>query len=279
MFSVIIPLYNKELSIINTIESVLSQTFQDFEIVIVNDGSTDDSGKIVKTMSDPRIRLINQSNQGVSAARNKGIKEAKNEWIALLDGDDLWEKNHLEEIMRMMNKLPSSSKRKVYATSFEYSNKLNRKSPSSYSEIFEVNNYFKIARRETIIWTSIVVIHKSCFNKVGFFNESLNRGEDVDLWARLGKEYTIVKSSEITAIYRIEAENRSNSSFDIEKSFLYNHDFSSATSRDEEEYYKSRLSSTIRGFILAGKYRDCIRLVSRHYKHIAILDLLKIKSL
>lgn len=277
MFSVIIPLYNKELSISNTIKSVLEQSIQDFEVIVVNDGSKDNSKKVVKEINDPRIRLINQHNQGVSAARNTGIKEAKNEWIALLDGDDIWEKDHLEEVLRMMRKLPPSDKRKVYVTSFEYSNKLS--SNNNSSEIFEIKNYFKVARRKTIIWTSIVVIHRSCFNEVGFFNEALNRGEDLDLWARLAKQYIIVKSSKITATYRIEAENRSTSSFDIEKSFLYNHDFSSAGSVDEAKYYQSRLSSSIRGSILEGRYRDCMQLVRKHYRHISLLDLFKIKPL
>lgn len=80
MFSVVIPLYNKELSIKNTIESVLKQTFQDFEILVVNDGSTDNSAEIVEQIDDSRIRLIHQANQGVSAARNKGIEKAKFEY-------------------------------------------------------------------------------------------------------------------------------------------------------------------------------------------------------
>lgn len=281
MFSVIIPLYNKELSIGNTIKSVLNQTYQDFEIVIVNDGSTDSSENVVKKMSesDPRIRLINQSNQGVSAARNRGIEEANEEWIALLDGDDLWESNHLEEVLSMMKKLPPSNKRKVYATSFKYSNSLNSEINSNYSKIYEIDNYFKVARHETIIWTSIVVIHKSCFEGIGYFNKSLNRGEDLDLWARLARKYNIVKSAKVTAIYRIEAENRSTSSFNIEKSFLYNHDFSSAETIEEARYYQARLSSSIRGSILEGRYKDCMRLLRKHYKHISPLDLFKIKPL
>jgi len=91
MFSVVIPLYNKERSVKNTIESVLNQTFQDFEVIVVNDGSTDNSLEVVKSFNDERIRIINQKNSGVSSARNRGIKEAKYEWIAFLDADDLWE--------------------------------------------------------------------------------------------------------------------------------------------------------------------------------------------
>ena len=93
MFSVVIPLYNKELSIINTIQSVLDQTFQNFEIVVVNDGSTDRSVEMVEQFNDPRIRIINKSNGGVSSARNRGIQEAKYELVAFLDADDFWEQN------------------------------------------------------------------------------------------------------------------------------------------------------------------------------------------
>ena len=89
MFSIIIPLYNKELSVGNTIHSVLNQRFQDFEVLVVNDGSTDNSAKAVEKINDARIRLITQTNVGVSAARNRGITEAKFEWIAFLDSDDL----------------------------------------------------------------------------------------------------------------------------------------------------------------------------------------------
>ena len=111
MFSVVIPLYNKEESIFNTIKSVLKQSCQNFEIIVVNDGSTDRSVDAVKAINDERIRLIHQENQGVSAARNRGINESRYEWIAFLDGDDLWESNHLEEIVKMMNTFPNE---KVY---------------------------------------------------------------------------------------------------------------------------------------------------------------------
>src|SRR5690606_27197086 len=95
MFSIVIPLYNKELSVGNTIHSVLNKRFQDFEVLLVNDGSTDNSANAVEKINDARIRLITQTNLGVSAARNRGITEAKFEWIAFLVSDDLWLENHL----------------------------------------------------------------------------------------------------------------------------------------------------------------------------------------
>ena len=90
MISIVIPLYNKEQQIGKTLESVFAQSFQDYEVVIVNDGSTDKSVEIVEGMADKRIRLINQKNSGVSAARNKGIQESRGEYIAFLDADDEW---------------------------------------------------------------------------------------------------------------------------------------------------------------------------------------------
>src|SRR5690554_6433425 len=205
MFSVVIPLYNKELSITNTAQSVLDQTYQNFEIVIINDGSTDSSIKAVEAINDNRIRLIHQENQGVSAARNRGIKEAKYEWIAFLDGDDLWEPNHLEEITKMMNLYPEE---KVFVTSFVYSDNRQMFKQPRATPIFKIANYFKEAIKENLMWKSIVVVNKECIAKVGEFNEKLNRGEDLDLWARLAREYAITKAqfSQLSIGLRLKIE-------------------------------------------------------------------------
>ena len=98
MISVVIPLYNKEKQIARTLQTVLNQTYQNFEIVIVNDGSTDGSVDEVLRISDSRIRLVSQENGGVSAARNRGIDEAKGEYIAFLDADDLYCPELIENI-------------------------------------------------------------------------------------------------------------------------------------------------------------------------------------
>src|SRR5690606_39502546 len=157
MISVVIPLYNKELRIANTIYSALSQTFKDFEIVVVDDGSKDNSVNEVKKIYDARIRIISQKNKGVSAARNKGVKEAKYKWIAFLDGDDLWKENHLVEILKMMDKYPD---RNVYVTSFEYSDgRYMYKLPRNV-EIFKIDNYFKESLKEYLICTDVIVINK-----------------------------------------------------------------------------------------------------------------------
>ena len=117
MISVVIPLYNKEKQIKRTLQSVLTQTFQDFEIVIVNDGSTDNSTIEVEKIKDSRIRLIHQENAGVSAARNKGIEEAKYELIALLDADDEWKNKYLEVQYDLYKKYPKCD---IFACNYEF---------------------------------------------------------------------------------------------------------------------------------------------------------------
>lgn len=270
MISVVIPLYNKQESIINTIESVLNQTFQKFEIIVVDDGSTDESATKVRNIQDPRIRLISQNNQGVSAARNKGIKEAKYEWIAFLDGDDLWKKNHLEEITKMMNIYPDD---KVFVTSFEYSDNRNLFKNERKNSIYRIETYFKEAVKEILIWTSIIVINKHCFNEAGLFKEYLKRGEDVDLWARLAKRFGIIKSSKVTATYRIDAENRTTLSTDLKSTHIYYFDFKIISNTDEFNYYRFVLFSQMYAY-LKGFHFKCFFELLFKYKEIKLFDFL-----
>lgn len=261
MFSVVIPLYNKELSIANTIQSVLDQTFQDFEIVVVNDGSTDRSAEIVEQINDPRIRLIHQKNQGVSAARNTGIREAKHEWIAFLDGDDLWEKEHLEEVVKMMQICPNE---KVYVTSYEYSDGRPMFKHERDTNIFKIDNYFKEALKESLIWTSIVVVNKSCIDKVGGFNVILSRGEDLDLWARLAREYDIVKSSKVTAVYRIEdGYSLSKGKSNYNQSILSTISLKGITGY-ERKYYKRMIFQRLKLDIKLGDMLEFFKIIIKH---------------
>jgi len=107
--SVIIPLFNKKDTIIKALESIFNQTVQPLEIIVVNDGSTDGSVELVEQVKHPLTRLINQKNAGVSIARNRGINEAKGDWIAFLDADDFWDNDFLETINKLSNKYPSAS--------------------------------------------------------------------------------------------------------------------------------------------------------------------------
>jgi glycosyltransferase involved in cell wall biosynthesis len=105
--SVVIPTYNRAAQVRNAIESVMAQTFSDLEVIVVDDGSSDDTGKILQETYGDRIRYFAQANQGVSVARNKGLAEARGEWIAFLDSDDLWEKEKLEWQFRALERFGS----------------------------------------------------------------------------------------------------------------------------------------------------------------------------
>ncbi|WP_435950468.1 glycosyltransferase family 2 protein [Psychrobacter sp. DM8] len=271
MFSIVIPLYNKGLSITDTINSVLNQTYQDFEVLIINDGSTDSSVDAVSRINDTRIRLINQSNQGVSAARNRGITEANNDWIAFLDGDDLWKKNHLEEIVRMMETFPNE---RVYVTSFEYSD--NRKMfihPRS-KPIFKVKNYFNEALKEELICTIIVAIHKSCFEEVGCFSTALNRGEDTDLWIRLSSNFDIIKSSVITATYRVEAENRTRLSKNLDSTYVYHLNLESVKNSDKRKYFENMITNRLYQYSRSKDFKNFFKL-KKKYPTVTYADFVK----
>ena len=205
MFSVIIPLYNKENYITQTIKSVLIQTFKDFEIIIVNDGSTDKSIEKVKYFDDTRIRLIEQTNTGVSVARNKGIKEAKYDLIAFLDADDLWDNDFLLTAYNLYNKYPNCD---IYALNYRIENSINNfKSPivrglsNSFKEGI-IQNYFVVASQsDPIICSSSVIITKNALNFIGGFPTGIRAGEDLLTWARLASQFDVVYTTKQKATF------------------------------------------------------------------------------
>ena len=107
-FSVVIPLYNKRRYVRDTLQSVLAQSYPRFEIIVVDDGSTDESVEIVKSINDNRIRVIEQRNSGVSVARNRGVWEAKERYVAFLDADDWWHPDYLQRMVRLIEECPKA---------------------------------------------------------------------------------------------------------------------------------------------------------------------------
>src|SRR5690606_22841198 len=231
----------------------------EFEVIIVNDGSTDNSLEIVEKIKDDRIRIIDKPNGGVSSARNRGIKEAKYDWICFLDADDLWKNYHLQELAKMILLYPNE---KVFATTFEYSDKRKVYEIENKLPIFKVDNYFEFPIH--LIWTSAVAIHIDCFNKVGYFNEKLVRGEDKDLWARLGKEYSIIKSKKITSTYRVDAENRSNKTIDVLKTYEAHINFNNINKPFEKEYYKKLLILKLKYDFVLKDYKSFFYLLKKY---------------
>jgi glycosyltransferase involved in cell wall biosynthesis len=205
MISVVIPLYNKEGQIEKTLRTVLLQTYQNFEIVVVDDGSTDRSVEIVTTMGDKRIRLIHQQNAGVSAARNRGIAEAKGEFVALLDADDEWKRDYLATQMRLVERYPQCD---VFATNYEFRNEYGDVVPTIIRGLLfdgqtgVLSNYFEVASNSNPpLWTSAVMARKSALESVGGFPVGIVSGEDLLTWARLACRYKIAWTRESMAIY------------------------------------------------------------------------------
>ena len=200
-FSVIIPLYNKEKFVENTLKSVLNQSFINFEVIIVNDGSTDASEEKVKQFNDDRIRYFSKENEGVSTARNYGITIAKSEYITFIDADDLWYPDFLQEMFQNINRFPNQ---KIFSGAIEVET-IAKTLKAQYSiertSDCEIVNYFDASIKTTVICTSCAVFHESIFDEIGNFDNNLKSGQDTDLWIRMGLIYPVVFSWKILARY------------------------------------------------------------------------------
>ncbi len=210
-FSVIIPLYNKEKHIKDTLNTVLAQTFKDFEVIVVNDGSTDGSEAEVDKIKDDRIKVFSIENHGVSNARNYGVKQASSDFIVLLDADDFWKTNHLENLNQLQNKFPNCG---LYATAYEHLFN-SRIAPANYYKISKQANwsgiledFFESSYINCIASSSSVMIPKNVYETVEGFNPLYNSGEDIDLWIRIALKYPVAFSNEVSVIINRTADNQ-----------------------------------------------------------------------
>lgn len=219
-FSIIIPLYNKENSIEKTLKSVFNQSFSDYEIIVINDGSTDKSEEKVKSISDERLRLISTENKGVSLARNLGISESKGNLIAFLDADDYWFPTHLEAIFQLHKNHPEAG---LLATNYQfyYSDK------KTIQPVFDgipsekwsgiVPDFFKSSMKYRLAWTSAVAVRREVFNNIGDF-KNYNAGEDNEMWLRIALKYATAYDNQVSVYYKMN-ENNKISELDTKKKF------------------------------------------------------------
>ena len=233
MISVVIPLYNKRSSIASTVESVLGQTYADFELIVVDDGSTDGSAEVVKAYSDSRIKLISKNNGGVSSARNAGILTALSNYVAFLDADDIWNPEYLAEINRMISDFPEAG---IFGTSYT----IVRGGKSSAGQVSVPEGFYGIIdnsdwRYGHLPWTSVVCCRKSALMEVGLFDERMAYGEDSDVWWRIMLKYPFAYSGKCLAIYRKDGENRAmEKSIDLTKLYIfYFEKYSEARARND----------------------------------------------
>lgn len=194
LISAVIPAYNAEAFIARTINSVLSQTYKPLEIIIIDDGSEDNTAKIVRQYGN-LIRYIFKENGGESSARNAGILKSNGDWIAFLDHDDEWLPHHLSNAVNII----CQKKVKWYGASFnilvhetgeilkKYKKKINKDTKYPL-DCTCYDDYLSVTEKYAIFTTSTMVINKNVFEKVGMFNENLHIG-DLDMWYRIGVQF------------------------------------------------------------------------------------------
>lgn len=212
MFSVIVPLYNKSAHIEKCLQSVVNQTITGYEVIVINDGSTDDSLEKVEKISlslSCQLQIINQQNMGVSIARNNGVKVAKYEFIAFLDGDDWWEPSYLEEMKNLVETFPMAG---IYGSSY-FLVKHGRKQLATIG--VEPNfkkgliNYCQVYTKTLCmpLWTGATVIPKTIFNSENGFNPKLHLGEDFDLWLRVALMHPVAFLNKPLSNYNQDVDN------------------------------------------------------------------------
>lgn len=203
LFSVVIPVYNAGNFILRTLESVFNQTVQDFEIILINDASTDNTLKHLEKIKDHRLLVFSHSaNQGVSAARNSGIKEARGTYIAFLDADDVWLPLHLETAFSFLSQQPQVawfSSRTMFAEP-EEKETLQTDALENGSVHYKIVDYFQEGYRYAC--SSSVVIRKNCISTENLFPLHVVNGEDWVAWARIAAQHVHMGlSSNVTALY------------------------------------------------------------------------------
>ncbi len=232
MFSVIIPYYKKRKYIERCIDAVLAQTYQDFEIILVDDGSQDDVAQLIEEKYSGKVHLIQQENQGVSAARNTGIAAATHDYIAFLDADDYWSSFYLACNAEIIN---NETDVKIIGSHYTR-NKSELEIKNSNLDYFKFENYFKNAVRNTFFLTSATIVTRNFFLENFGFNSNLKRGEDIDVWLRAvasGGNAFYIKNSLV--YYSDEDSEQATSSIGVVENSLVG---------TINEYYKSMLGQS-----------------------------------
>ena len=218
--SVIIPTHNSRRFLEDAIHSVLEQTFQDWELILVDDGSTDDTGEMAAELADPRIRYVYQHNRGSPAARNTGLKLARGEYIAFLDADDLWLPDKLEKQVAYLDSLPSTVG--LVYSNYEMWNPESRARLGPFpgvhgrprgrvlSHLLRPGSFF--------IHPCASLIRREVFDTVGLFDESLRTFEDWELWVRIAAAYEIEAQDAVLTLY---GQHPNQQTKDVEQMYLY----------------------------------------------------------
>ena len=206
LISVVIPVFNGERTIQETIESVLNQTCSDFEIIVINDGSQDSTLQIVSNISDPRLRVLTYPNAGLAVSRNRGITEATGEYVAFLDADDLWTPDKLEAQLNRLQENPKAAVAYSWTDFIDESGGFVR--PAAHFTI-SGNVFTRLLLTNFLDNGSNPLICRQALIEVGGLDESLKAAEDWDLYLRLAARYPFVVVTSPQVLYRVSEDSMS----------------------------------------------------------------------
>lgn len=199
-FSVVVPLYNKRAYIRRAVDSVLAQTLTDFELIVVDDGSSDKGVEMLDDLEDDRLRIVQQQNEGVGNARNRGMEESIGRWIAFLDADDGWLPGHLEELSRLTTCFPDAGLFSTTCIEMTGSKIPLPAKPKTTSTVFEVDYFLKASSSVGFVNSTSAAISREVFLRIGgFINKQA--GEDLEYWARIALDYSVAVSDRVTCFY------------------------------------------------------------------------------
>ena len=270
-FSIVIPLYNKERYVLRAISSVLNQAYTDFELIVVDDGSTDEGPYLASKVVDSRLRIVQQPNGGEAAARNRGIKESTSEYIAFLDADDAWKDDHLSTLAKLIGDFPDAG---LYCTGYRFVESTGKaKEPRWFGtpERGYVPRYFySVSEGDLIATASSVCIPRTVFNQLGLFPLGDKLGADQDMWARIALRHKMAVDAHPTAIYFRDASNRSCTSIRIDSELPYlirlqmvldSRYFADDVRNDIEAYIRQGLFAMISVNVRNGHYETAKQLL------------------
>jgi glycosyltransferase involved in cell wall biosynthesis len=241
--SVIIPTYNRSALLRKTIQSVLSQTFQDYEIIVVNNSSTDDSVEMIRSLKDPRIRVFEISNGGVIAkSRNLGLRNAQGKYIAFLDDDDMWVPEKLEKQAAYLDKHPEYQM--VYSEVWRIDENDVRKELMPINRKTKEGDLSEELLKGNFIPQLTVMIRRELLETVGFLNEDpgLRTIEDYEYWLRVGLMYKIGFINEPLGLYRVHSSGMSKS---VAEAMLTQKVLGGVIKRDPNTPYKEKINDMV----------------------------------
>ena len=208
MVTVVIPCYNSLRYIAETMETVLKQTYQDFEVLVVNDGSTDGTADWVNVLSDrePKVRMVSQANQGLAGARCTGVTNARGKYVAFIDDDDLWE---LTKLAKQVNSLESNPQAGLCYTWTALTDSEGKPTGRVIASNAEGNVWQAMTEMNIVCCGSTPMIRRSCFDDVGLFDRQVSPSDDWDMWWRIAAKYEFTVIKEPLILYRQHPNNSS----------------------------------------------------------------------